>query len=295
MAGENEGQEQLQPGEEDFGGAFDEEGKQAGVQGDQGAAEGGEQKSDDQAGGEQGGGEPDEEAVLAEFKTKHPKIFEKYETQLTELNKKLEEAVKTTQRPVQEQTAQREEADPFAEAPEELKAFLTEYPEVKTVAEMMAKHQLQAMFGGDPKETLGKFAETVGQMQFEQALANGFVDDKGTFIEGHPDYRQIVLGPHKELYDGYLKDNKIDPNKISNPAEAIRVLSDFKEKSLKPFLAKTAQGQRERTAEGEEMMRQAGASLGSARGSRGAMETKGKSGGKAADQTDDFEGAFSEA
>ncbi|MEM5787463.1 MAG: hypothetical protein AAGU11_09110 [Syntrophobacteraceae bacterium] len=181
----------------------------------------------------------------------------------------------------------------IAALPDDLKGYVEDYPEALTLAEKVAEHRIKQMFGGgDPKEFITSVNQELGQVRFEAAVMRGGLDKDGNWVDGHPDLYKIVVGPHKDEYARYCQEEKIDPNTVTDPIDAIKILAGFKEKVLSPAIAASKEKREAVSKRGAELMAEAGASLGQARGSRG-NSTAGS--GTKGDQLEDFEGAFSEA
>ncbi len=169
------------------------------------------------------------------------------------------------------------EATQEEEVPEEIKTFYEDYPEFKKAVEFEAKRLMKGVGGVSP-EVIKPIQETVGQMIFDQALILGIADDKGEFIEGHPDALRIAAS--KEFKEWA----KTDPDaSTSDPIRAIKLIGRFKESKVKEAAGEHDKHLRE---DAEERKRAAGAAIHSTKGgSRG--------GGKVDKQ--DYDSAFDEA
>ncbi len=123
---------------------------------------------------------------------------------------------------------QQEKVDPMADAPDDVKEYLADNPEVQTVVEKLANHLMSQQLGGlDPaqiSEQLAAVNSTSEQMRFDHALSVGYMDEKGTHIQGHPDAIPII---HSTEFKAFVETEKANTESIS-AADAINLITKFK-------------------------------------------------------------------
>lgn len=192
--------------------------------------------------------------------------------------KALKEEVKTLrEKPKEEKPAEESEEDAI---PEDLQEYYKEFPEARRAAQFEAERLIKKMGVGKSDET----AQAIGQMRFEQTVINGFMDEDGSWVDGHPDAMKILTGPAWKKFDDWAKTEKIDPMTVTDPREAIKVIGKYKT-SLAAAAAADKKG--EQTEEAKRLTEQAGGSL------KGGTRDK-PAGGKAA-QSEDPDAIFEEA
>lgn len=118
--------------------------------------------------------------------------------------------------------------DPLADAPEKVKEFLADNPEVKDIVSRMADHTISQRLGGmKPEEVLQQqqtMNESMGQMRFMNTISWGYVDDKGQTVSGHPDAFSIVNSPE---FHKFAESQNTDISHITS-ADAINLITKFK-------------------------------------------------------------------
>jgi len=169
--------------------------------------------------------------------------------------------------------------------PEDIKSFYEDYPEFKKAVAFESKRLIKGMGLDAPKaqippETFAPLQSVIGQMGFDRAVMFGFNDETEGWIEGHPDGPRIVQS--KEFEDWTTKE-KIEVEKITDPKEAIKIISRFKEIKVKGVLSIH---EKETKKEKEERIETAGASIAS---------TKGGPKGKGSINKEDYDGGWDEA
>ena len=191
-----------------------------------------------------GGGEEQAAAIAA--KVKEEEASEKAEPTLAELqadNERLTKEATDNQvygRTESEKNAalvkelaelkagQQEAVDPMADAPEDVKEYLADNPEIKTVVEKMANHLVSQKLGGlDPaqiSEQLAEMNSTTAQMKFDHTLSMGYRDEKGGHVPGHPDAIQVI---NSTEFKAFVATEKADTESIT-AADAINLISKFK-------------------------------------------------------------------
>lgn len=74
-----------------------------------------------------------------------------------------------------------------------------------------------------------KVGQEIQQMQFMQDLISGTVNDKGEFVEGHPDAKAIVRSPEYKAWIGSQPPGVQALTNSLNPLDAIAILDAYKE------------------------------------------------------------------
>jgi len=188
-------------------------------------------------------------------------------TKVAELTRRLEAAEKKTPEKVVEE-----------EIPADIKAFYEDYPEFKKAVDFEVSQRLKGMAPGTPKEdVLAPIQAEIGQLRFERAVVNGVVDKDGSFVDGHPDAMKIVLTKEFKTWA-----DKEKATEISDPIEAIKAISRFKETKVKEA---TKEHDKKAEKEAEERKKAAAASISS---------TKGGSRGGGTPDKQDYDSAFDE-
>jgi len=134
----------------------------------------------------------------------------------------------------------KEEPQAAPELPAHVKEVFETYPEFKPVIEFIAEQQVKQAFGGvDLKQLVAEreqIQQQLGAMVWERDVANGFMDESGTFIEGHPDLHKITAPANKDYWDWY--NTRFDvASRGCDPKEAIRRIGEYKESVLKKAAA----------------------------------------------------------
>lgn len=213
-----------------------------------------------------------------------------WKVEAEKLKAEIEELKKAAPaKPVEEKPAA---AAPAAEElPDDLKAFMEEYPEVGRLVEHQAKRLLKETLGSDfdPKQ-IPALAQQVQQAQaqndFNTAVLGGFVDEDGAWVDGHSDALVIMRGKHRPAFEEWVKANSVDLAAIDHPKKAIETLTGFKKHLAAKAAAekKAAAGQ-----QAAELTQEASASI------QGGTKGGGGAGGGGKPKADDFDSAFEEA
>ncbi len=189
-------------------------------------------------------------------------------TKVAELTKRLETAEKKSPEKVVEE-----------EIPADIKAFYEDYPEFKKAVDFEVDRRTKGMTPGTPKEdVLAPVMAEIGQLRFERAVVNGVVDKDGNFIDGHPDAMRIVL---TKEFKSWAEKEKV--TEISDPIEAIKAISRFKETKVREA---TREHDKKVGKEAEERKQAASASISS---------TKGGSRGSGSVDKQDYDAGWDEA
>lgn len=145
-------------------------------------------------------------------------------TENSQLKKEREDLKKTS--------ALKDEPKPdekLDEIPDDIKAFYEDYPEAQAAITYEAQKLVKSMFAdldpGQVQKELTDIKSAVGQSDFNTAVIIGLRGEDGNFVEGHPDAIKVMSGPK---FKTYMDDNPHLGN-ITNPIEAIKAISAFKE------------------------------------------------------------------
>jgi len=120
--------------------------------------------------------------------------------------------------------------------------------------------------------------------RFDLAITGGFVNDKGEFVEGHPDAVKIFSSKEYRQYHDEAKEAKNPLIESSDPADAIKFIGKFKEDVLKEAASEHDTKAKEKAEETNEAL-------------ESTVDTKAKESPSTADlgtQEDEFDKAFDE-
>ena len=151
--------------------------------------------------------------------TKEAADNQKYGRTESEKNAELTKEIETLK------AGKQEEVDPLADAPDDVKEYLDDNPEISTIVEKLADHRVEQIAAKIEAKYDAKFQqlETVtGQQRFDNQLVNGFRDENGVHVPGHPDAMQII---HSDEFQEFIKSSKTGD--ISAP-DAIDTITKFK-------------------------------------------------------------------
>ncbi len=238
--------------EDDFGAAFAEDSNETGSEEKKeepttSETEGKEQVETETSESGTAAVETESEKTDGEIDWKAPDAVEKarkvvednksWTTKVTQENAELKARLKALEDEAEKAKAQKPaektETAQTPDVPEEVKSFLDDYPELKPTVDYLAGQMLKDALGGID---LKQFAELrqrdqdqIGQLLWERHVTNGFIDEDGTVIEGHPDMPQIV---RTKVYHDWIKEKKYDKDEV-DPKTAIARLTEYKEQVLK--------------------------------------------------------------
>lgn len=281
--------EELNQEDQEFDDAFDEaSGGGSGASGDGDGKEAPDKKGDKEGDGDQGGdgeGDGSGKETPASDDNDPAKLKQQLEDTKSFATKKAQEAADLL---AENARLRAEKATPTVsetddEIPDEIKELFQENPELEKAVEIVAKRLLKTMAptasGIDP-DVVQTLTQTVMQSRFDTTVMGGYADDKGEWIDGHPDAIKIV---HSKGFDEWAKAEKVDLAKVSDPKDAIKVIGQYKESIAKKSVAEHDKNRRE---DGKRRVAALAGEVGSGKGApRGDSEV----------DKDDFDGAFDEA
>lgn len=118
------------------------------------------------------------------------------------------------------------------EIPDDVKQYLSDYPEAQKAIDFFANQLLKKTLGdlkpAEIQQTLSGLQDQLAQANFEKSIISGFRSSSGKWIDGHPDaYKIMATEDYGKWFQGELGR---DPNLggISDPAGAIDVLNRYK-------------------------------------------------------------------
>ncbi len=187
-------------------------------------------------------------------------------TEVAELKREIVELKKSAEKSPEEEPV-----------PEDLKSFYDDYPEFKKAVEWEAKRLTKGLVTS--QTVTPEIQGVIGQISFDQAVMFGYAGEEG-WVEGHPDSARIV---HSKEFTDWAGKEKIDPNTVKDPKEAIKIISRFKEAKVKGAFS---EHDKEKAKEKKEREEAAAANISS---------TKGGGGGKGKSDPNDYDGAWDEA
>jgi hypothetical protein len=197
------------------------------------APEGSETTDDASQPGAAGKGKPGEETKVGDESSKKP-TYEDLEKQLHD-TKTWAHGLTTT---VAELKLKVDATDPKGTKPgetdqdddmsEEIQSYFDDYPEAKKAFEFLAKKQLGGMDADEIKTTVTSMQGQINQANFEKSVVTGFMGEDNKWVDGHPDAYKIMSTEDYGVY--FAAELKKDPalGKISDPSEAIAVLTRYK-------------------------------------------------------------------
>lgn len=159
--------------------------------------------------------------------------FTKSQMELAALRDEIAELKKKA-----ETTPEKPEPKPESapEVPEEVKTFLADYPELKPTVEFLAGQMVKDALGGVDLKQLAaerqRDQEYIGRLAWERDITNGFMDESGNFVEGHPDLHRVVANKD---YLTWIKGKGYDND--CDAKTAIARITEYKEEVLKKSAA----------------------------------------------------------
>jgi hypothetical protein len=203
--------------------------------------------------------EPDYKAEAEELKKK----LEKTE-QERDANKRFADDQAKKRAEDEKKRLEEKEEEPET-PPEEVAAFLEEYPEAEKAIDFMTRKGIkagvdaynkklrEACGGKDPVEFIGEMIEYKDQSTFERTVMIGYYDESGKHVPGHPDIVTITHDPEFHKYtEGKLKDDPSLGPKLDDPIYTIKFVSEYKESELEQAAEKDKKKQKEQKEEIEE-------------------------------------------
>jgi len=112
--------------------------------------------------------------------------------------------------------------------PEEIKSYFADYPEAKKAFEYLAKKQLGGMDAEEIKTTVTSMQGQINQVNFEKAVVTGFMGEDNKWVDGHPDAYKIMSTEDYGVYFAAELKKDASLGNISDPSEAIAVLTRYK-------------------------------------------------------------------
>jgi hypothetical protein len=113
--------------------------------------------------------------------------------------------------------------------PEKVKEFYADYPEAREAVAFEAARLLQEKLGGVDLNQLAQVSQSlageVAQQRFDAAVITGFDDGTGNWVDGHPDAPRIF---RTQEFKDFVTEKKLELDKVTSPADAIKILTDFK-------------------------------------------------------------------
>lgn len=273
MPGENKTQEQIEEeayneaaleiGEEDKDVKPEEPPEK--VAGKEAEKKEGEETAEKPPEGAKEGGEPDWKAEKAEFQAKLNKA-----EQERDANKRFADEQARRRAEAEKKLTEKEkekEEEELETPPEEVAAYLEEYPEAEPAINFFAKKGIKAGIeayhaklteacgGEDPAIFIPTMIERVNQMDFERTVMIGYYDDSGKHVPGHPDIVTITHDPEFHKYtEGKIKDDPSLKAKLNDPVHTIKFVSEYKDSQIEKAAEKDKKKQKEQKEEIDEQI-----------------------------------------